>query len=222
MKNKIKTVSVILALVVLIPNIALASWWNPTSWFNKKIDETPNIQTLEKQVTSVSETTIQIKNPQINKEEKVKERVIEKPVIKTITVQDPALQAQINSLITENTSLKAQVDKLMQANKSLNDNLSSCEDKPTSTFSANDQCEYAKESLASFTKKYTDTVAKNRVEKERIKENPDEAEERLKAIYKRSGLIAMLSSFDSYSRQEASALIKGVDSAKSAIALYCK
>ena len=154
MKNKTKIVYIVLTSVIIIPQIALASWWNPTSWFNKKIDETPNIQTLEKQVAPVSETTIQIKNPQINKEEKVKERVIEKPVIKTITVQDPALQAQINLLITENTSLKAQVDKLMQANKSLNDNLSSCEDKPVS--SVPNDCEKAKELVTTITEKLTE------------------------------------------------------------------
>lgn len=39
MKNKIKTVSLVLALVVLLPQIALASWWNPLTWkmFQKKV-----------------------------------------------------------------------------------------------------------------------------------------------------------------------------------------
>lgn len=35
MKNKIKIVSIILVSIVLIPQIALASWWNPVSWFKK-------------------------------------------------------------------------------------------------------------------------------------------------------------------------------------------
>jgi len=38
MKNKLNIVSVLIISVILIPQIALASWWNPLTWkiFNKK------------------------------------------------------------------------------------------------------------------------------------------------------------------------------------------
>lgn len=208
---------IVLFLVILItPSVASATWWNPLSWSknSKQTDvvEPSPIKPVEKSIPTPETKT---------SEPKIVEKIVEKPIIQTITVQDPTLQAKINTLVSENEALKIQVSKLLESNKSLNKELLVCEDTPTSTFSADDQCEYAQDSLEDFLKQYTELSAEISKEREKIKKNPESAEKRYVDIYHRSGLTAMLSSFNSFSGQKLKTIIKGKESAESAVALYC-
>lgn len=63
MKNKLKILSIILMAVILIPDIAFASWWNPLSWFNK--------------VVPVSEVHVADKTKELTSEEKIKDILYE-------------------------------------------------------------------------------------------------------------------------------------------------
>lgn len=134
MKN-IKFIVLVVA-IVLLPQMALASFWNPLTWFK---DSKPTVNVVEQ--APISDKTFPLPKDATKQiaEPKIIEKAIEKPVIKTITVQDPALQVRIDSLVTDNASLKAEVEKLLQANKSLNKELLTCEDQPVSK----DNCEEA-------------------------------------------------------------------------------
>lgn len=215
-----KYIVVLFLTVLIIPSITSATWWNPFSWSKdsrQTIDvvEPASVQPVDKPVPVSDTKAKEVVEP------KIIERIIEKPITQTITVQDPALQARINTLIAENESLKIQVSRLLESNKSLNKELLACEDKPTSTFSVDDQCEYAQDSLKDFTEQYTELSAEISKERNKIKENPESAEKPFRDIYHRSGLNAMLSSFNISSSQKLKLLIKGKESAESAVALYC-
>lgn len=64
MKNKLNIISVILVAIVLVPQIAFASWWNPFSWsiFHKK--EVPAPQTQVTDSKPASDQTVQIQELQ--------------------------------------------------------------------------------------------------------------------------------------------------------------
>ncbi|HAE36765.1 TPA: hypothetical protein DCX66_03640 [Candidatus Nomurabacteria bacterium] len=219
MKTK-KYILILLLITFIIPSITSASWWNPLSWSKNPKQSIDVVESNSVQLTDESVSIPETKPKEVIKP-KVVEKIVEKPIVKTITVQDPALQIKINTLITENESLKAQVIKLLESNKSLNSELLSCEDKPTSTFSADDQCDYAKESLASFNRQIQEITLERSKELERIKTNPTEAESKYRDIYNRSGLASMIGSFKAGTSYELKPLVKGRDSAQSAIALYC-
>ncbi|MFA6256805.1 MAG: hypothetical protein WCT29_00665 [Candidatus Paceibacterota bacterium] len=211
-----KHLTILFLTVLIIPSIASATWWNPLSWSKNS----KQIDTIEPTSTKPVEKSIPVSETKTT-ESKVVERIVEKPTIQTITVQDPALQARVNILVAENESLKAQVGRLLESNKSLNKELLACEDTPASTFSADDQCEYAQDSLKDFLEQYTELSAEISKEREKIKKNPESAEKPYIDIYHRSGLNAMLSSFNISSSQKLKPLIKGKESAESAVALYC-
>ena len=90
----------------ILPSVTLASWWNPFTW---TIDSSkPDYQSL----ASTSQSTVITTNakPDI-KSEPIKPTVI----TKTITVQDPSLQNQIDLLLSENNSLKNKLADLQSA-----------------------------------------------------------------------------------------------------------
>lgn len=118
MKTILKLLILSMASFIITPQMALAAWWNPFSWFSQQesVVEIKTIVTspLEKEGASNTESD---KETQLT--EKVVEKIIEKPIIQTITVQDPALQAKINTLILENSNLKIEIEKLKRLNESL-------------------------------------------------------------------------------------------------------
>lgn len=97
MKNIIKIIPILIASVILIPQIVLASWWNPFSWkvFNKKVDISTiapataiqAINTVVEQpinTSDVSTTNIvnEIKSEDISKLKKeVKKQQIDTPAV---------------------------------------------------------------------------------------------------------------------------------------------
>lgn len=138
-----KYLPVLFLIIFLAPSIALASWWNPFSWFSKKNEpsiELKKIDNLEKIVSDEVVNTAPIEKESITPT--IIEKIIERPVIKTqtITVQDPKLQAQINELLESNlqlqtkySSLLTQYNSLIDINTSLRNQLNSKVVEPVST-----------------------------------------------------------------------------------------
>lgn len=102
MKNKIIFAAVIFS---LIPSVAMASWWNPLSWFESKTEIK-----IEQEITEPKvEPSVSAETEEKNQTEPIiKERVVEK----TITVDNPETQKRINALLQENANLKSKVDSL--------------------------------------------------------------------------------------------------------------
>ena len=100
-----KTFTLLFILVLAVPQVTSAAWWNPLSWFAPKSEEVETIETEqakdESLVNDLSEPVIQ-------------NDVVEKVVEKVITVDNPELQKQINALIAENASLKRQIVSLTE------------------------------------------------------------------------------------------------------------
>jgi|SRR3989344_2488878 len=118
---KTKTLVSVFLVAILIPQVALAAWWNPFSWFSKlnveqeKPELLQRLVELEKQVNSqdVASSTIQ-ESPKLEVKEKI--------ITQTITVDNPELQKKINALITENITLQAKIN----SQSSLVEQLNSC------------------------------------------------------------------------------------------------
>jgi predicted RNase H-like nuclease (RuvC/YqgF family) len=159
MKNS-KYISVLLLSIFLIPSIAMASWWNPISWFSKEKQETQVTLPIEEPVATKTDT-----EQRRNEDKKeVIEKVVEKPVVKTITVQDPALQKQINSLIEEISSLKSKINDLSEENENLKDEISSYKENSSSLESDCDKAknlfEDIKNQIAEIEEKYKKPIEK--------------------------------------------------------------
>lgn len=111
---------------VLVPSVTFASWYNPFSWFKKP--ETTIIAPAETIPTSVATTTPAILSTP-------------KPIItNTITVTDPKLQSQINTLEQQNAtlqsqliSLTAQYNSLVSQNTSLNSQIATLQTNTQTT-----------------------------------------------------------------------------------------
>lgn len=94
-----KSLYVAVFLMVLVPSVTFAAWYNPLSWFRKA----PVSVTMP--VEMPIEATAQIIAPVA--------LPVSKPVItNTITVTDPKLQSQINELAKSNTDLQIQLASL--------------------------------------------------------------------------------------------------------------
>ena len=93
-----KSLLILLLIAFIFPSVTLASWWNPFSWFAKSENNAQNIE------TSAPGPIV----PEVAPDAKIKE----KPIIQTVTVQDPALQKQTNDLIDENARLKIKIADL--------------------------------------------------------------------------------------------------------------
>lgn len=131
MKNKIKTVSVILALVILIPNIALASWWNPFSWniFHKKevitpiqIENTETVKTSEEKITELQKEINDLKKQQpvttspktISTVKEVKKVV---PTVDNSAIIKAKVEAELKIKEEQQAKQKAEQDALIAKQK---------------------------------------------------------------------------------------------------------
>lgn len=114
MKNKIPII--ILAIAIVIPQVASAVWWNPFSWFES---EETFINKVKYQATTTEEKIESQTEPIIETKDEPKPVIQEKIIEKTITVDNPELQKKINALLQENIDLKSRI-------VSLTTNLNSC------------------------------------------------------------------------------------------------
>jgi hypothetical protein len=109
----------LLVFIWSIPQVIFAVWWNPISWFRGD-EEIEIIKEFSKEEIIANSPDMVEKNPVNPKGEITRDPVvIERVVEKVITVNDPALQNQINALILENSSLRQQVKELSDQIKTL-------------------------------------------------------------------------------------------------------
>lgn len=122
MKNKILTT--ILITSITLPQITLASWWNPSSWF--KGDQTESTTTNNAEIpSSVNLSNKKIDNNNIVTTPTIEPKVIEKTVVKTVPV-DRIVEKIVpdQSVVNENNSLKKQIQDLQTTLKQRLDDIS--------------------------------------------------------------------------------------------------
>lgn len=188
MKNKIKIVSVLLVLTIIIPQIALASWWNPFSWnmFKKitpivEVQKTEIVNTqddkiveLQKQISELKNQVIPVKTTSGIKEVKkvapIQVAPVIVPVITPIIVKDfcpniDGVQAVFPSGYTfDRVSGKCISDAEVEAMDRIESDKRVIQVKE-------DNCDNAKEILVSKNKERTRALAKYQSDKEALKEN---------------------------------------------------
>lgn len=102
MKNQIKIVSVLLVSIIIIPQIALASWWNPFSWnifkslFSKPQIEIPIVE--QKELSQEEKTPIIQEN--INREENT---IVENKDINKVVPNKSDIPQNKTEVVTEVT-----------------------------------------------------------------------------------------------------------------------
>ncbi|MHB0977832.1 MAG: hypothetical protein ACYC1K_00245 [Minisyncoccota bacterium] len=94
-----KRILSIFILSLLVPQVVMAAWWNPTSWLKQK---SSNIEKAIDETKPTQQEVLEAASVQRSVQEKIIERVI--------TVSDPKLQLQINDLIKENAELKTKLN----------------------------------------------------------------------------------------------------------------
>lgn len=94
-----KNVLLSAAIICAFPVVASAAWWNPLTWGST------GYQVAENVVVATSTT-----------EERIVQVPVDRVITKTITIDNPALQAQINALLQENATLKTTIATLTQQN----------------------------------------------------------------------------------------------------------
>lgn len=162
-----------LLLLIVIPSVSLASWWNPFSWGDKK--EISPIETPAEYSPTLESTVLSTETPEPITETKILEKVIEKPVIQTITVQDPTLQAKINALVAENTVLKAEIARLKKVNASLSVELADTEDSLSQTDDSDSDCLDARQEVVDLTNERATIRAKYLSDRAELEKNPSGA-----------------------------------------------
>jgi hypothetical protein len=212
----VKKYLIVLILVLFtVPSIALASWWNPGSWFRKDYVETTKITPLTANTSnsrsSVPTSTIPIVQPVATKVI-YDTKIIEKPVIKTVTVQDPVLQKQINDLIADNLLLKQKMEELIKKIENKEKELEQLKSVPV--FSKVEECEKAQAIIDAFTEKYSEVTAREKKATEEI----------IKKAGESHGAItqADVDVVKNKYKAEKSALAKEVPLARSKQKLYCE
>ena len=115
-----KRLMLMLLLVVLIPQVAFAAWWNPLSWVKKSSTEQEKAELLER-LTEL-EQKVDSQKVETNTDKPPHSGVKEKVVTQTIVVNNPELQQRINTLIAENIALQNKI----AAHSSLLEQINSC------------------------------------------------------------------------------------------------
>lgn len=124
-------------ILILIPSVSFAAWWNPFSWGNRETVEVENINEEEILQESVQE------------EEKALLKVSEKEVeIKTVFTTDPSMSKMIEELIAENKKLRLEIAELRKQNNVLSSKDSEVKTKDNSVSSEfAKKCTYSKEQI---------------------------------------------------------------------------
>jgi hypothetical protein len=110
-----KNILIIISVIIFAPSIALASWWNPISWFNnwsfKKVDVSQQIQTSNQQISDQKIIELQ---KQV--EELKRQPILSTSNLKTLetNIKDQTnnnIITQIPNKIETKESIKADTDK---------------------------------------------------------------------------------------------------------------
>ncbi len=145
--------------ILILPQATFAAWWSPGSWFKKGQNETLKVEAPVEATSSpaLEKATVKQVAPQVIHDTKI----VEKPVIKTVTVQDPSLQKQINDLIADNALLKARVEELTRRINEKEEELQLL--RKTPVFSKAEECKKAQEILDAYGPKINEIVAREKV-----------------------------------------------------------
>ncbi|HEV7701842.1 MAG TPA: hypothetical protein VGO63_00120 [Candidatus Paceibacterota bacterium] len=95
-----KVLFILSIIILLVPSLVFASWWNPFSWFRKT--DVRFVLVNESQKADALTAAKVIHDTQI----------VEKPVIKTVTVTDPNLEKIIKILEIKNKGLSDKIEEL--------------------------------------------------------------------------------------------------------------
>lgn len=93
--------SLIIAQFLIIPLFVNAAWWKPSTWNKVQATSTPKI------VEKIVERTIEMPV------EKIIEKPVEKIVTKTVTVDNPAIAAQLRVMTEKYNALKVDYDSVL-------------------------------------------------------------------------------------------------------------
>lgn len=115
MKNKKQIVSALILSAILIPQIALASWWNPSSWFTNKQEQSQGINLNN----VASEPQITGQNNEFVKKQSINTQTAkgESPI--TTIANNQSEEKTINELRADVATLKISLDSLYKAHNSL-------------------------------------------------------------------------------------------------------
>lgn len=131
MKNKIKTVFVLFVLITIIPQIALASWWNPFSWniFHKKevavpiqIENNETVKTSEEKITELQKQINDLKKqqPVTNSSKTIpapKETKKVAPAVDNSAIIKAKVEAELKLKEEQQAKQKAEQDALIERQK---------------------------------------------------------------------------------------------------------
>lgn len=94
----------IIALLILIPSITFASWWNPTTWFQKEVviqeivsEQIAPIQAIEPETKTIIEYRTQV--------------VTDNSSVASLQAQIASLNAQVATLTAEKNSMYYHLDE---------------------------------------------------------------------------------------------------------------
>jgi predicted nuclease with TOPRIM domain len=119
----------------LVPNITLAAWWNPFSWFGADADKDFTEDIIETSINDIpvdisTSTEEEVEKPKDKNKNEIREIIkeIEVPVIKTVEVINPETQKELERLRTENYNLKLEISILEEKINKLSSEIEELDD----------------------------------------------------------------------------------------------
>jgi len=111
------------AILSIVPSVAFASWWNPTTWFSPtNTNSSSTISTTDQQLLDrVNEL-----QQEVNQEQSQKVSTTTQPVIPS-TTDHLKTQTNINSLTAENSTLESKVSNLQTELQTVQSNYNICQ-----------------------------------------------------------------------------------------------
>ena len=154
-KNKM-AITLVMATIIIVPNWALAVWWNPFTWFTKKQVEKPVISQID---TNSVESNL-IVTPQKSKEVKNIEKntpKIETKTVKKMSTQNALISEFLASPTLENFKVFCEKAKTLDGKKTkevLSPDKQSLITQKESMFSDFKECNFGNKSIDVSSKEY--------------------------------------------------------------------
>jgi len=96
-----------IAMLSIVPSVAFASWWNPTSWFGSQNIQNNASSTTDEQITTLNSVIVSKDQEIAQLEAEISSSTNQVPIIQqktitqTITVKDPKEQSDIANLTSQ-------------------------------------------------------------------------------------------------------------------------
>jgi hypothetical protein len=114
----------IIAVLFIIPSVAFASWWNPTTWFqSSNVENVQPVQQMTQQFSTSTEATSTISSP-INATSTASIPAVNQSAI---TTSQNALHSEINVLTAQNNSLQSKLNAIENQLAVVQKNYSMCQ-----------------------------------------------------------------------------------------------